>query len=73
MIILTKLNGEKFALNNDLIETITENPDTTILLTNGKHLLVRERMEEVIEKTAAFRRQTFTDLLDGIRRQDSEE
>ncbi|MBU9739289.1 flagellar FlbD family protein [Diplocloster agilis] len=73
MIILTKLNGEKFALNNDLIETITENPDTTILLTNGKHLLVRERMEEVIEKTAAFRRKTFTDLLDGIRRQDSEE
>ena len=73
MIILTKLNGEKFALNNDLIETITENPDTTILLTNGKHLLVRERMEDVIEKTAEFRRKTFTDLLDGIRRQDSEE
>ncbi|WP_343248414.1 flagellar FlbD family protein [Diplocloster hominis] len=73
MIILTKLNGEKFVLNSELIETITENPDTTILLTNGKHLLVRERMEDVIEKTAEFRRKTFTDLLDGIRRQDSEE
>ena len=30
MIILTKLNGQKFALNNRLIETIQENPDTTV-------------------------------------------
>lgn len=35
MIILTKLNGQKFALNNRLIETIQENPDTTIKLSNG--------------------------------------
>ena len=30
MIILTKLNGEKFMLNPDLIEIVTENPDTVI-------------------------------------------
>ena len=42
MIILKKLNGEKFMLNSELIETIMETPDTTILLTNGKHLIVRE-------------------------------
>ena len=47
MITLTKLNGEQFVLNCDLIEIITENPDTTILLTNGKHLLVREPKEHV--------------------------
>ena len=34
MIILKKLNGEEFVLNSDLIETIMETPDTTILLTN---------------------------------------
>ena len=42
MIILKKLNGEEFVLNSELIETIMETPDTTILLTNGKHLIVRE-------------------------------
>lgn len=32
MIILKKLNGEEFVLNSELIETIMETPDTTILL-----------------------------------------
>ena len=48
MIVLTKLRGERFTLNCDLIETITENPDTTILLTNGSLHIVKEPMQEVI-------------------------
>ncbi len=59
MIILTKLRGEEFVLNSDLIETITENPDTTILLTTGKRLIVRESQKEVIEKVAEFKRRTM--------------
>ena len=35
MIILTKLNGEKFMLNPDLIEIVTENPDTVITTEYG--------------------------------------
>ena len=50
MITLTKLRGEEFVLNSDLIETVTENPDTTIVLTNGNVLIVREPMEEVVRK-----------------------
>ena len=67
MITLSKLNGEEFVLNSDLIEMIMENPDTTILLTNGKHLIVRESKEEVVERIAAFRRKTFSDLIEQIR------
>lgn len=67
MITLSKLNGEEFVLNCDLIEMIKENPDTTILLTNGKHLIVRESKEEVVERVAAFRRKTFSDLIEQIR------
>ena len=67
MIPLGKLNGEEFILNCDLIEMIMENPDTTILLTNGKHLIVRESKEEVVERVAAFRRKTFSDLIDQIK------
>lgn len=63
MIILTKLRGETFVLNSELIETITENPDTTILLTNGKRLLVKESKEEVVDKVVRFRRKVFQDLL----------
>ncbi len=67
MIELTKLNGEKFVLNCDLIEIITENPDTTILLTNGKHLLVRERKEQVVGKVVEFKRDTYRELLDRLK------
>ena len=67
MIPLSKLNGEEFILNCDLIEMIMENPDTTILLPNGKHLIVRESKEEVVERVAAFRRKTFSDLIEQIK------
>jgi flagellar protein FlbD len=61
MIVLTKLRGERFTLNCDLIETITENPDTTILLTNGSLHIVKEPMQEVIDKTVEFRRRIYRD------------
>ena len=67
MIPSCKLNGEEFILNCDLIELIMENPDTTILLTTGKHLIVRESKEEVVERVAAFRRKTFSDLIEQIK------
>ena len=67
MILLKKLNGEEFILNCDLIETIMENPDTTILLTNGKHLIVRESKEEVVDKVVVCRREAFRGILDQIK------
>jgi flagellar protein FlbD len=66
MIILTKLNGIQFVLNCDMIETISENPDTTIFLTNGNIHIVKQSMQEIIEKTIDFRRRIFTNLLHGV-------
>ena len=54
MIILTKLNGQKFALNNRLIETIQENPDTTIKLSNGNVYIVEEPMETVLNMITMY-------------------
>lgn len=48
MIKLTKLNGKKFAVNAWLIEQVEETPDTMITLNNGKKMIVKERMQEVI-------------------------
>lgn len=56
MIIVSDLRGDEFTLNCDLIETISENPDTTMRLTNGKVYIVRESMREVIRRTIDYHR-----------------
>ncbi|MEI4270715.1 flagellar FlbD family protein [Klenkia sp. LSe6-5] len=49
MICLTRLNGEPFALNPDLIERVEAHPDTVISLTDGNvRFLVRESLPEVL-------------------------
>jgi flagellar protein FlbD len=55
MIILTKLNNSRFAVNPDLVERIHSNPDTTLTLVDGTTYIVTESMEEVIELMARFR------------------
>lgn len=47
MIFLTKLDGTSFMLNEDLIETVNETPDTVIVLENGHSYIVRENMREI--------------------------
>ncbi|MGI6731900.1 MAG: flagellar FlbD family protein [Anaerovoracaceae bacterium] len=62
MIELTKLNRlkkETFILNCDHIETIEERPDTTIRLSNGKHIVVKESSAEVISKVIAYKRSIY--------------
>ena len=49
MIKLTRLNGEQFALNSDLIERIEESPDTVLTLVDGKHIMVTERLSDIID------------------------
>lgn len=56
MILLTKLDGSKFVLNSDLIETIEERPDTTVRLTTKSYYIVQEPMEEVIQYIIRYRR-----------------
>ena len=56
MIRLTRINHSPLVLNSDLIEHIETTPDTVITLTTGQKLMVRETVDEVIEKVIAFRR-----------------
>lgn len=55
MIYVTKRNNEVMLLNNNLIETIEETPDTVITLTTGKKVLVKESPEEILEKIIKFK------------------
>lgn len=56
MIRLTKINDAPIALNSDLIEYIEETPDTVITLTNNDRVVVREPINEIIEKVVQYRR-----------------
>ena len=47
MIRLTRLNGQQFLLNAEIIREVEATPDTIITLTTGEKLLVREGVEAV--------------------------
>ncbi len=59
MITLTRIDGTAFVLNCDHILTAEETPDTTLTLTTGLKVLVRESAAEVVERAASWRRRTF--------------
>ncbi|WP_054694420.1 flagellar FlbD family protein [Syntrophomonas palmitatica] len=62
MIYLTRLNGERFVINIDLIETIEETPDTVVTLTTGKKLLVKESIPRIRQEIIKFRKLSCTNL-----------
>jgi flagellar protein FlbD len=56
MIKLTRLNGEEFILNADLIRFIETGPDTFITLTTDDRLVVREKVDEVVARAIDYAR-----------------
>ncbi|MGI6606271.1 MAG: flagellar FlbD family protein [Peptococcia bacterium] len=57
MIKLTKLNGAQFILNAELIETIEATPDTVVTLINGKKMMVKESIDDVVTKAVEYKKQ----------------
>ena len=62
MIYLTKLGGKKFMLNEDKIETVTQSPDTIVVLNNGHSYIVQESMDEIMDSIIAFNRSSRRSL-----------
>jgi len=54
MITLTRLGGEAFILNAELIQYVEARPDTFITLTTGQRLVVAESMDEVLRRTMVY-------------------
>jgi flagellar protein FlbD len=54
MIQLTRLGGEPFILNAELIQYVEARPDTFITLTTGQRLVVAEAMAEVLRRTMVY-------------------
>jgi len=54
MIKLTRLGGEEFILNADLIQYVAALPDTFITLTVGQRIVVAESLDEVLRRAIAY-------------------
>ncbi|MCM1297981.1 MAG: flagellar FlbD family protein [Firmicutes bacterium] len=56
MIYLTKIGGKKILLNEGMIESVSQNPDTIVMLSNGHSYIVQETMDEIMENVISFNR-----------------
>jgi len=56
MIKVTRLNGNEYYINPHQIESMELHPDTTLLMLSGKHVVIREKVEEIIGRIIEYRR-----------------
>lgn len=56
MIKLTRLDGEGFLLNAELIKYVEQLPDTFVTLTTNDRLVVVESADEVLRRTLDYQR-----------------
>ncbi len=61
MIEITKLNGQKVLVNQDLIELVEETPDTVMTLTTGRKIIVKESRQEVKNLVKLYRKDILAD------------
>ncbi len=66
MIRVTTLTSEIIYINPDLIEKITQRPNTVLVMTNNKNIVVRETAEEVCQKILKYRQEIMKILVEVI-------
>jgi len=57
MITVTRLDKRVVVLNADIIKMLEATPDTIITLLNGDTLVVRESVDEVVQRAIDYQRQ----------------
>ena len=73
MLEVTRLNGQKIVINCELIEYIDANPDTTITLTTTNKFVVKESIEEVIDKIVQYKNKVFSQAIKIVQNTKEEE
>jgi flagellar protein FlbD len=56
MIVVTRLDGKEYLINPHQIESIEAHPDTTLVMLSGKHVVVREKPFEIVDRIVEYRR-----------------
>ncbi|WP_294472686.1 flagellar FlbD family protein [uncultured Intestinimonas sp.] len=54
MIVLQKMNGERFLINHNQIECIELIPECKVVMMNHDYYLVRDTVEQIIQKIADY-------------------
>ena len=53
---LTKISGDEFVLNADIIKFLEETPDTVITLLSNEKIIVKESLDEIIRRVIVYSR-----------------
>jgi flagellar protein FlbD len=56
MIKVTRLNGKEYYINPHQIESMEITPDTTLMMLSGNSVVVKEGVDEVIDRIVEYRR-----------------
>jgi flagellar protein FlbD len=56
MIKVSRLNGKEYYINPHQIESIEIQPDTTLLMLSGKHVVVLEKVDDIIQRIIEYRK-----------------
>ena len=56
MICLTRLNGQSFVVNADKIRYVESTPDTLVCCDTGEKMMVRESLQEVMQRAIEYAR-----------------
>lgn len=72
MIYVSRLNGEIFVVNCELIEFIESTPNTVISMTTGRKIVVSESIDEIIVKIIKYKKRVFGKRIPIIKYQGNE-
>ena len=56
MITVTRLNGNEYYINPHQIESIELRPDTTLVMLSGKYVVIKEKVDVIIDRIVEYRR-----------------
>jgi flagellar protein FlbD len=59
MITVTRLDGTELVVNVDLVVTIERTPDTVLTLTTGDRIMVKESLDQIVERAVAYRHRSL--------------
>lgn len=57
MITITRLDKRVVVLNADMIKSLEATPDTILTLVNGDTIVVRESVEDIVQRIIEYQRQ----------------
>lgn len=64
MVRLTRLNNSELVVNAELIELLESSPDTIVTLSTGQKLMVKESVDDVIEKIVEYKRKILSPIVE---------